>query len=78
MADLSIDNQSAVIRKKLRKGMERIADVVNIFKEVHMVFLDIQDDTDLREEVMVAVCIFTGFCDKDLGAADTDIAVDGL
>ena len=49
--DVAVDKQSAVRRQKLCKFAERSTDICQVFKEVQMVFFDIQDDADFREKV---------------------------
>ena len=44
--------------------MERITDISQVFEEIQMIFVNIQDYADLREEMQETVRIFTGFCDK--------------
>ena len=78
MADLSIDNQSTVPRQKFGKGVERFPNVVNVFKKVHVIFLDVQNQADLREKMVIAVCVLARFGNKNLGAANPDITVDSL
>ena len=58
--------------------MKGVTDIFQIFKEIQMIGFNVQDDADLREKVQEAVCIFTGFCDKNTGASYPDISADGL
>ena len=56
--------------------MERAPDVIQVFEEVQMIFLDVQDDADLREEREKTVGVFAGFRNKVFRTSDTDIAAD--
>ena len=47
---ICIDDQCSVSRKKFCEAAERMTDVIDIFKEVKMVCIHIQDHTDLREK----------------------------
>ena len=58
--------------------MERMSDVFKIFEEVQMIFLNIENDTDLRIKMKKTVCILTGFCDKSLGFSNADVTTDRL
>ncbi len=53
--DRSIDNQSAVGREMLGENMERMSDVIEIFEEIKMVGIDIQNNCDLRVQTKEAV-----------------------
>ena len=53
-----------------------MTDIVNILKEIQMVCIHIQDNTDLREKAQKAVCVFAGFCDKSLRIAYADVSAD--
>ena len=52
-----------------------MTDIIQIFKEIQMIRIDIQDDADLWEKVQKTVGIFTGFCHKNTIRADTDITM---
>ena len=58
--------------------MEGMSDVFKILEEVQMIFLNIEDDTDLRIKMKETVCIFTGFCDKSLRLSNADVTTDCL
>ena len=58
--------------------MERMSDVFKILEEVQMIFLNIEDDTDLRIKMKETVCILTGFCDKSLRLSNADVTTDCL
>ena len=73
---ICIDDQCTVSRKKLCKAAEGMTDIVNILKEIQMVCIHIQDNTDLREKAQKAVCVFAGFCDKSLRIAYADVSAD--
>ena len=75
---ITVDDQRAVLRKEFRELAEGMTDVLQVFEEVEMILLDIQDHADLREEVKEAVGVFAGLCDKCLRTAHTDIASDGF
>ena len=47
---VGIDDQCAVCRKKLSKSAERMTDVINILKEIQMISIYIEDNTDLWEK----------------------------
>ena len=73
---ICVDDQCAVSRKKFCKTTERMTNVINILKEIQMVSIHVQDNTDLRKKAQEAVCIFTGFCDKCFRFANPDITAD--
>ena len=50
IADFTIDNQGAVCGQKLGKTAEGSPNVVDILKEIKMVFFYIKDNTDFREK----------------------------
>ena len=58
--------------------MERITDISQVFEEIQMIFVNIQDYADLREEMQETVRIFTGFCDKIFRITYTDVTADSL
>ena len=58
--------------------MEGVADIINIFEEIHMVFFYVQDNSNLWKEMQKAISVFAGFCDKYIRASHTDIAADCL
>ena len=74
--DVAVDNKCSVFWKQLCKSVERVADIFQILEEVQMVFVNIQDHTDLREEAKETVRIFACFRNKNLGITDTDISTD--
>ena len=37
VADIAVDDQDAVFRKKLRKFAERMADIFDVFEEIEMI-----------------------------------------
>ena len=39
-------------------------------KKVHVIFLDVQNQADLREKMVIAVCVLARFGNKNLGAAN--------
>ena len=47
---VGIDDQCAVCRKKLSKSAEGMTDVINILKEIQMISIYIEDNTDLWEK----------------------------
>ena len=53
-----------------------MTDIIQIFEEIQMVSINIQDNADFRKKVQETVGIFTGFCDKNAVGTHTDITVD--
>ena len=49
--NLSVYDKSSVGRQELGKLAERVTDILQILKEVEMIFLDVEDHADLREKV---------------------------
>ena len=45
-----IDDQKAVLGKDLGKSSERLADIVDILKEVQMILFNVQNDAEAGEE----------------------------
>ena len=74
--NISVDDESSVFRKKLSKKVERITDIVQVFKKVQVIRIHIQNNTDFREKVQETVGIFACFRNKKVRSADTDIAFD--
>ena len=66
MRRIRIDDQGSVCGKQLGKSAEGMTDIVNILKEIQMVCIHIQDNTDLREKAQKAVCVFAGLSDKKI------------
>ena len=50
IVDFAVDNQGAVCGQKLGETAEGSPDVVDILKEIEMVFFYIKDNTDFREK----------------------------
>ena len=50
MRSITVDDQGTVSRKFFCKQPEGMADIVNILKEIQMIGIHIQDDTDFREK----------------------------
>ncbi len=76
--NLPIDNQTAVLRQKLRKFPEGIPDIVQVPEKVQVIGLNIQDNADSGEKIEKTVGVFTGFRDKITGFSYTHIAPDIL
>ena len=55
--------------------MEGITDISQILEEIQMIFVNIQDHTDLRKEMQETVRLFACFGNK---VAHTDISADGF
>ena len=47
---ICIDDQSTIRGQKLGKTVKGMADIVNILKEIQMIGIHVQDDTDFREK----------------------------
>ena len=58
--------------------MEGITDISQILEEIQMIFVNIQDHTDLREEMQKTVRVFACFGNKVFRVAHTDISADGF
>ena len=56
--------------------MERCRNIVEIFEEIQMILVHIQDDAQSRDHGVIAVRILAGFGDEIFGLADADIAAD--
>ena len=76
MIDISINNKYTVFIELFGKKTERTADIIQIFKEVQMIGIYIENKFNARIEFKKTVGIFTSFCNKVLRSSDTDIAVD--
>ena len=50
MRGVAVDDQSTVSREFFCEQTERMTDIVNVFKEIQMIGVHVQDDADLREE----------------------------
>ena len=74
--DLTVDDQCSVSRKLLGKQAERMPDIIQIFEEIKMICINIQDDTDFGEKAQETIRIFTGFCNKSFRSTYTDISMD--
>ena len=46
MINIAVDDKSAVLREEQCKTVKRVADVLNIFKEIQMVFFYIENNAD--------------------------------
>ena len=75
--NIAADDQGSVSGQLLCKQLKGMADIVQVLEEIQMVRVNIQDDADLGEKAQKAVGVLTGLCDKGLGPAHTDIAVNG-
>ncbi len=78
MIDPAVDDQKAVSGKDLGKSSEGMADIVDVFEEVHMILLDVEDDADARKKAQKGVGVLAGFRHKIVGPADADISPDGF
>ena len=76
--NFTINDQSSIFRKKLREKTEGMTDIIEIFKEVEMIGVNIQDNTDLRIKMKKTVCVFTCLCQEYLRISDTNISIDRL
>ena len=64
--DISIDDQSSVLWKKLRKLVERTADIVQILEEIQMILVNIENNAYLWKEMKETVGVFAGFRNEQL------------
>ena len=64
--------------KEVLEESLRLADILKILKEIEVILVDIQNNSDFREKMQEAVGVFTRFHQKVLGRADADIAADRL
>ena len=76
--NLAVDDESTIGREKFCKFAERIADIINVFKEIEMIFFNIQYNSCLREEMEETVCVFACFSDKYIRVAHTDVSANGM
>ena len=53
-----------------------MTDIVNVFKEIQMIGIHVQDDADLREEASKAVGVFAGFGDECAGMSQAQVTTD--
>ena len=75
---IAIYNEQTVVWQDLCECLERICDFLNAAEEIEMIRVHIQDDTDIWMERMIAVCVFTGFCNEIIGVSHADIAADRI
>ena len=64
VVDFTVDNEDTLLIQFFCKLPEGMTDVIDIFKEIQMVFFYIKDDLKTWIELQEAVGIFAGFCDK--------------
>ena len=62
-----VDDQSAICREQRGKLMEGVADIINIFEEIHMVFFYVQDNSNLWKEMQKAISVFAGPLPRSAG-----------
>ena len=74
---IRVDDQAAVHRKQFRKTAEGVPDILDVLKEIQMIFFYIENDADCREKTEKAVGIFTCLRKENAGLADADISPDG-
>ncbi len=58
--------------------MERMTNIFQVLEEVQMIFFNVQNNPDCREEMKKTIRVLTGFCDKCFGFSYTDIPSDSL
>ena len=75
---IGVGDDKAALRHQGGKVMEGVLDIGQVLEEVQMIFVNIQDYADLREEMQETVRIFTGFCDKIFRITYTDVTADSL
>ena len=76
MRDLRVDDQRSALLDVSCETMERVPDVIQVFEEVQMVGIDIEDQAVPGLQAEETVGVFTGFRNKVLRTSDTDIAAD--
>ena len=76
VVDFTVDNEDTLLIQFFCKLPEGMTDVIDIFKEIQMVFFYIKDDLKTWIELQEAVGIFAGFCNEIVGMTHADIAVE--
>lgn len=62
-----VDDQSSIFRQKSCKLMERMTNIFQVLEEVQMIFFNVQNNPDCREEMKKTIRVLTGFRDKCFG-----------
>ena len=73
---ICIDDECTFCREKFCKFAEGMTDIINIFEEIKMIRINIQNDPDGWEKAQEAVGIFACFCQEGFRLSNTDITAD--
>ena len=75
--DPAVDHQETVLRQKLGKAAEGMADIINILEEIQMIRLHVEDHLCRGMEGQETVGILARLSHKIVLPADADVAADG-
>ena len=75
--DIRVEDQSALRREKLGKSTEGIADFMDVFEKIQVIFFYIKDDPDGGSKLQKAVGVLAGFGDEVGRLTDPDVPPDG-